>query len=156
MVVPSFRGASDDSRRSMEAPDAVAIIQGKVDSAGGGGGGRGGPAAQQPAQGDEEIGAEEEEQEAVTLIADAVWDWASREDIDPVDRQRLVHVDVPEAGPEVVDEIARLLARHTGTDEVLLHFRIQGTEVTVQVGARFRVAGGRALKTDLDSHFQRE
>ena len=105
---------------------------------------------------DEELDAEEEEQEVVTLIADAVWDWANRHDIDPVDRQRLVHVDVPEGGPEVVEEIARLLARHAGTDEVQLHFRVQGSEVTVQVGERFRVAAGAALKTDLDSHFQRE
>jgi hypothetical protein len=73
-----------------------------------------------------------------------------------VDRQRLVHVDVPEGGPEVVEEIARLLARHAGSDEVQLHFRVQGSEVTVQVGERFRVAAGVALKTDLDSHFQRE
>jgi hypothetical protein len=39
---------------------------------------------------------------------------------------------------------------------VLLHFRVQGSEVTVQVGERFRVAGGLALKTDLDTHFQQE
>jgi DNA polymerase III alpha subunit len=148
-----FPRAYDDFRRSMEEPDAVVIIQGKVDAARGGT--RSGPPAPQ-GQVDEELDAEEEEQEAVTLIADAVWDWASRQDIDPVDRQRLVHVDVPEGGPEVVEEIARLLARHSGSDEVQLHFRVQGSEVTVQVGERFRVAAGIALKTDLDSHFQRE
>jgi DNA polymerase-3 subunit alpha len=151
--VTFFPRAYDDFRRSMEEPDAVVIIQGKVDAARGGGG----RSAAAPGQGDEELDAgEDEEQEAVTLIADAVWDWASRGDIDPVDRQRLVHVDVPEGGPEVVEEIARLLARHAGSDEVQLHFRVQGSEVTVQVGERFRVAAGVALKTDLDSHFQRE
>ncbi len=151
--VTFFPRAYDDFRRSMEEPDAVVIIQGKVDAARGGGSSRGTP---QPA-GDEELEAsEEEEQEAVTLIADAVWDWGSRADIEPPDRQRLVHVDVPEGGPEVVDEIARLLARHTGSDEVQLHFQVQGNEVTVQVGERFRVAAGLALKTDLDSYFQRE
>jgi hypothetical protein len=132
----------------------VVIIQGKVDAARGGGAR---PGAQQGG-GDEELEAssEEEEQEAVTLIADAVWDWANRQDIDPADRQRLVHVDVPEGGPEVVEDIARVLARHSGSDEVQLHFRVQGSEVTVQVGERFRVAAGVALKTDLDTHFQRE
>ena len=152
--VTFFPRAYDDFRRSMEEPDAVVIIQGKVDAARGGGGRAGAGAPQ--AQVDEELDAEEEEQEAVTLIADAVWDWASRQHVDPVDRQRLVHVDVPEGGPEVVDEIARVLARHAGSDEVQLHFRVQGSEVTVQVGERFRVAAGVALKTDLDSHFQRE
>jgi DNA polymerase-3 subunit alpha len=152
--VTFFPRAYDDFRRSMEEPDAVVIIQGKVDAARGGGNRSGPPAPQ--GQVDEELDAEEEEQEAVTLIADAVWDWANRQDIDPVDRQRLVHVDVPEGGPEVVEEIARLLARHSGSDEVQLHFRVQGSEVTVQVGERFRVAAGIALKTDLDSHFQRE
>jgi DNA polymerase III subunit alpha len=148
--VTFFPRAYDDFRRSMEAPDAVVIIQGKVDTARGGG--RGTPA---PAGDAEEVEAEEEEQEAVTLIADAVWDWAHRGDIEPLARQRLVHVDVPEGGPEVVEEIARLLARHSGADEVLLHFRVHDSEVTVQVGERFRVAG-LALKTDLDTHFQRE
>jgi DNA polymerase-3 subunit alpha len=151
--VTFFPRAYDDFRRSMEEPDAVVIIQGKVDAARGGGAR---PGAQQGA-GDEELEAsDDEEQEAVTLIADAVWDWANRQDIDPADRQRLVHVDVPEGGPEVVDDIARVLARHSGADEVQLHFRVQGSEVTVQVGERFRVAAGVALKTDLDTHFQRE
>ncbi len=149
--VTFFPRAYDDFRRSMEQPDAVVVIQGKVDTARGGGGGRGAPAPV-----DEELEAEEEEPEAVTLIADAVWDWAHRGDIEPLERQRLVHVEVPEGGPEVVDEIARLLARHAGADEVLLHFRVQGSEVTVQVGERFRVAGGPALKADLDGHFHRE
>jgi DNA polymerase III subunit alpha len=153
--VTFFPRAYDDFRGSMESPDAVVIIQGKVDAARGGGARAGGQQGQ--VQGDEELDAgEEEEQEAVTLIADAVWDWASRHDVDPSDRQRLVHVDVPEGGPEVVDEIARLLARHSGQDLVQLHFRVQGSEVTVQVGERFRVAAGTALKTDLDTHFQRE
>jgi DNA polymerase III subunit alpha len=153
--VTFFPRAYDDFRRFMEEPDAVVIIQGKVDAARGGGGNRGGGA---PAAGDEELdtASEEEEQEAVTLIADAVWDWAHRKDIEPLERQRLVHVDVPDGGPEVVDDIARLLARHAGGDDVLLHFRVHGSEVTVQVGERFRVSGGPALKSDLDGHFQRE
>jgi DNA polymerase III subunit alpha len=152
LEVTFFPRAYDDFRRFMEEPDAVVIIQGKVDAARGGGAVRSTP----PAGGDEELDAGEEEQEAVTLIADAVWDWAHRQDIEPLERQRLVHVDVPEGGPEVIDEIARLLARHAGADDVLLHFRVQGSEVTVQVGERFRVAGGLALKTDLDAHFQQE
>jgi DNA polymerase-3 subunit alpha len=152
--VTFFPRAYDDFRRSMEEPDAVVIIQGKVDSARGGGG-RGGAAGGQGG-GDEELEAEEEEQEAVTLIADAVWEWARREDIEPIERQRVVHVEVPESGPEVVEDLARVLRRHAGPDEVFLHFHVQGDEVTIQVGERFRVAAGMALKTDLDTHFQRQ
>ncbi len=149
--VTFFPRAYDDFRRCMEEPDAVVVIQGKVDTARGGGG------RQAPSAGyDEELDAEEEEQEAVTLIAEAVWDWEHRADIEPLERQRLVHVDVPECGPEVVDELVTLLARHTGADDVLLHFKVHGTEVTVQVGERFRVSAGIALKTDLDTHFGRE
>ena len=94
--VTFFPRAYDDFRRFMEQPDAVVIIQGKVDTARGGGR----PAASQAV--DEELDAEEEEQEAVTLIADAVWDWSRREDIEPLERQRMVHVEVPDAGPDVV------------------------------------------------------
>jgi hypothetical protein len=38
----------------------------------------------------------------------------------------------------------------------MLHFPVQGKLVTLQVGERFRVAAGPALKSDLDAHFGRE
>ena len=65
-------------------------------------------------------------------------------------------MDVPECGPEMVDELAAVLARHSGDDDVLLHFRVHGLQVTVQVGDRFRVTAGMALKSALDSHFGQE
>src|SRR5258708_155088 len=112
--VTFFPRAYDDFRRFMEVPDPIVIIQGKVDAARGGGGGRGAPA---PAAVDEELDAETEEQEAVTLIADAVWDWAHREDIDPVERQRLVHGDVPEGGPDIVEPVAGPPPPHAGAED---------------------------------------
>jgi hypothetical protein len=33
---------------------------------------------------------------------------------------------------------------------------VQGAEVVIQVGERFRVSAGQALKADLDAHFDRE
>jgi DNA polymerase-3 subunit alpha len=150
--VTFFPRAYDDFRQAMEAPDAVVLIQGKVDPARNGGAGR--PAA--PPSEEDDYGPGEEEAEAVTLIADAVWDWAHREESSPLDRQKEVHIDIPDRGPEVVDELMTLLARHSGSDDVFIHFRVNDNQVTVQVGERFRVAAGQALKDELDAHFKRE
>jgi hypothetical protein len=73
-----------------------------------------------------------------------------------VERQQTAHVTVPDGGADVVDRLALVLARHPGSDDVLLHFRVQGKEVTIQVGERFRVTAGPALKEDLDAQFGRE
>jgi len=150
--VTFFPRAYDDFRQAMEAPDAVVLIQGKVDPARNGGAGR--PAA--PPAEEDDYGPGEEEAEAVTLIADAVWDWAHRGESSPLDRQKEVHIDIPDRGPEVVDELMTLLARHSGSDDVFIHFRVNDNQVTVQVGERFRVAAGQALKDELDAHFKRE
>ena len=136
--------------RTLFEPDQVVVIQGKFDAARPAGSARGGPAA--PV--DEELDTEEEV-EAAVVLAEAVWAWDDPE-CAPVERQKTAHVDVPECGPEVVDELLTLLARHPGQDEVLLHFRVGASEVTVQVGESFRVSAGPALKNDLDAHFQRE
>ena len=151
--VTFFPRAYDDFRRAMEGPDAVVIIHGKVDTARTGGTSR--PTA--PAAEEEDLDAAgEEEPEAITLIAEAVWDWAHRDECEPLERQRIVHIDVPECGPEVVDELMALLVRHSGSDDVMIHFQIQGKQVTVQVGERFRVTASQALKEAVDAHFQRE
>jgi hypothetical protein len=55
-----------------------------------------------------------------------------------------------------MDNLASVLARHPGAGDVLVHFRVRGTEVTIQVGERFRVLAGPSLKTDLDSLFGEE
>jgi DNA polymerase III subunit alpha len=150
--VTFFPRTYDDFRPVMEAPDAVVLIQGKVDPARNGGANR----AAAPTSDDDDYAAGEEEPEAVTLIAEAVWDWAHRAECEPVERQKEVHIDVPECGPEVVDELMTLLARHSGGDDVFIHFRVQGNQVTIQVGERFKVAAGQALKDELDAHFQRK
>src|SRR5207247_1854899 len=58
----------------------------------------------------------------------------------------------PAAGQE---QVAALIARHPGEDDVLLHLQAGGSEVTMQVGERFRVASGPALTADLEAPFQR-
>jgi hypothetical protein len=66
-----------------------------------------------------------------------------------------VHIDVPGDDPSLVDEIAAVLVRHPGSDDVLLHFEISGCEVVVMAGERFRVAAGTALMADLDALLNR-
>src|SRR5499427_8922528 len=150
--VTFFPRTYDDFRPVMEVPDAVVLIQGKVDPARNGGANR----TAAPTSEDDDYAAGEEEPEAVTLIAEAVWDWAHRAECEPLERHKEVHIDVPECGPEVVDELMTLLARHSGSDDVFIHFRVHGNRVTIQVGERFRVAAGQALKDELDAHFQRK
>jgi DNA polymerase-3 subunit alpha len=134
-------------RDRLDEPDRVIVVQGRVEAAR--------PAANsRAATVDEELDAEEET-EQVAVVAEAAWAWDDPECV-PVERQQTAHVDVPESGLEVVEQLAAVLARHPGPDEVMLHFHVQGKQVTLQVGERFRVAAGLALKGDLDAHFGRE
>ena len=66
-----------------------------------------------------------------------------------------VYIVVPSNDPRFVDEIAAVLSRHPGPDEVLLHFEVNGHEVVMQAGERWRVAAGPALQADLEACLQR-
>jgi DNA polymerase III alpha subunit len=135
-------------RDRLDEPDRVIVVQGRVEPA------RSSSTNRGPAAVDEELDAEEET-EQVAVVAEAAWAWDDPECV-PVERQQTAHVDVPEGGEDIVDQIATLLARHPGPDEVMLHFQVQGKQVTLQVGERFRVAAGPSLKSALDAHFGRE
>jgi DNA polymerase-3 subunit alpha len=151
MELTLFPRAYDQYRRLFE-PDQVVVVQGRVDTARQNGSRNGAAAG---AAGDEEL-AGEEEPESAAVIVEAAWAWDDPER-SVVERQRVAHVEVPEhSGAEVVDQLASLLARHPGSDLVLLHFRVGANLVTVQAGERFQVAAGPALKGDLDAHFGRE
>jgi DNA polymerase-3 subunit alpha len=148
--VTLFPRAYEQFRHLFE-PDTVVVVQGKVEPARPGGRSR--PSS--PAI-DEELDTEEEEVEQAAIIAEAAWAWDDPE-CAPVRRQQTTHVDVPGgADPGVVDQLASVLTRHPGSEDVLVHFQLRGTEVTVQVGERFRVAAGPPLKEDLDSLFGQE
>jgi DNA polymerase I len=68
---------------------------------------------------------------------------------------RALHIDVFSDDPRLLDELAAVLARHPGPDEVLLHFEIDGSEVVMQAGERFRVAAGPALVAELKACLER-
>jgi DNA polymerase-3 subunit alpha len=138
--------AAYEQYRELFQPDRVVVIQGKVDAARGGGPRNGGA---QPRD-DEGDGVEEVEQ--ATVLVDMAWAYDDPECV-PVERQRQLHIDVPESGPDVVDDLLEIFSRHPGGDDVQLHFQVNGRKVTVKVGDRFRVSAGPALKDALDSHF---
>jgi hypothetical protein len=68
----------------------------------------------------------------------------------------MLHIDLPGDDPLDVDQIADVLARHPGPDEVLLHIVSGDRLVTMQVGDRFRVVASPAVKAELDACFGRE
>src|SRR5215472_7185990 len=85
--VTFFPRAHDDFRRAMEGPDAVVIINGKVDTARTGRTPAGVASARRGGPGR----CSEEEPEAITLIAEGVWDWAHREECEPLEGQPRLH-----------------------------------------------------------------
>ena len=148
--VTLFPRAYEQFRHLFE-PDAVVVVQGKVEAARPGGRSRGtAPAI------DEELDPEEEEVEQAAIIAEAAWVWDDPE-CAPVERQQTTHVDLPGAVENgQLDQLAAVLARHPGSGEVIIHFNVRGAEVSIQVGERFRVSAGQSLKEDLDALFGRE
>lgn len=143
--VTLFPRVFEEYRRLFE-PDRVVVVQGRVEAA------RAGVrTAAAPSLGlEDELEPEEEVAERAAVIAEAAWAWDDPE-CAPLERLRTVHVDVPaHCGPEVVDQLASVLAGHPGRDEVLLHFRIGDSRVTLAVGDRFHVSAGPALQADLD------
>jgi len=68
----------------------------------------------------------------------------------------MLHIDVPGDDPQAIEQIAAVLARHPGSDEVQLHIVSGDRVVTMEVGERFRVTAGPAVKAELDACFGRE
>jgi DNA polymerase I-like protein with 3'-5' exonuclease and polymerase domains len=68
----------------------------------------------------------------------------------------MLHIDVPGGDPRAIDQIAEVLPRHPGSDEVQLHIVSGDRVVTMEVGERFRVTAGPAVKAELDACFGRE
>ncbi|HXM54687.1 MAG TPA: bifunctional 3'-5' exonuclease/DNA polymerase [Candidatus Dormibacteraeota bacterium] len=64
-------------------------------------------------------------------------------------------IHVPGNDPGLLDDVAAVLARHPGTEPVLLHLEAAGCEVTMLAGERFRVTAGPALAADLEACFER-
>ncbi|GAC1654559.1 MAG: DNA polymerase III subunit alpha [Candidatus Dormibacteraceae bacterium] len=132
--------------RSLFATDAMIVVAGKVEVRTAGGAGR----TQPPPAFDEE--AEVEEVERASIVADQAWAWDDPE-CAPVARRHVVHLTLPDGVRVAMDELADLLSRHRGPDELVLHLRVAGHEVVIAPGDRYHVAAGPALTAELDQLF---
>ncbi|HYM96580.1 MAG TPA: DNA polymerase III subunit alpha, partial [Candidatus Sulfotelmatobacter sp.] len=127
--------------RLLFEPDKVLVVQGKVDARAGstratGSGG---------APVDPEL---EAEVETASVVADMAWLWDDPECV-PVSRRQLVHVRMPNTDSALAERLEAVLARHPGTDEVVLHVVVGTREVIVNAD-RYHVLAGPALAADID------
>ena len=130
--------------RQLMEPERIVVIAGKVDSRAGNT--RNAPPAE---GGDDDLEAVEAAERA-SLVADVIWAWDDPE-CAPVERRQKVHVDLEGEDSGAIDRLLQVISRHPGEDEVFLHIRVGGREVTVSTGDRYHVAAGPALKAELDT-----
>jgi DNA polymerase-3 subunit alpha len=131
-----------EQTRLLFEPDKVVVVAGKVDARAGNtrATGAGGAPPLEP-----EL---EPEVETASVVADMVWLWDDPECL-PVARRQLVHVRIPRGDEALVERLEAVLARHPGTDEVVLHVVVGSREVIVQAD-RYHVLAGPALAADID------
>jgi DNA polymerase-3 subunit alpha len=131
-----------EQTRLLFEPDKVVVVQGKVDARAGStraSGASGGPPA------DPEM---EAEVETASVVADMAWLWDDPECV-PVARRQLVHVRIPNSDAGLAERLEAVLARHPGTDEVVLHVVVGSREVIVNAD-RYHVLAGPALAAEID------
>jgi DNA polymerase-3 subunit alpha len=130
-----------EQTRLLFEPDKVVVVQGKVDARAGST--RANGAAASPA--DPEM---ETEVETASVVADMAWLWDDPDCV-PVARRQLVHVRIPSSEAGLADRLEAVLARHPGTDEVVLHVVVGSREVIVNAD-RYHVLAGPALAAEID------
>jgi DNA polymerase-3 subunit alpha len=131
-----------EQTRLLFEPDKVVVVAGKVDARAGSTRATGAAAA---ASVDPEL---EPDVEVASIVADMAWLWDDPECL-PVSRRQLVHVRLPSGDAGLAERLETVLARHPGTDEVVLHVVVGSREVTVQAD-RYHVLAGPALAAEID------
>jgi DNA polymerase-3 subunit alpha len=130
-----------EQTRLLFEPDKVLVVQGKVDARAGST--RASGAAASPVE--PEI---EAEVETASVVADMAWLWDDPDCV-PVSRRQLVHVRIPSSDAGLAEQLEAVLARHPGTDEVVLHVVVGSREVVVNAD-RYHVLAGPALAAEID------
>jgi DNA polymerase-3 subunit alpha len=128
--------------RLLFEPDKVLVVQGKVDARAGStrASGSSGGAPPEPDM--------EPDVETASVVADMAWLWDDPECV-PVARQQLVHVRIPSSDAGLAERLEAVLARHPGTDQVVLHVVVGSREVIVNAD-RYHVLAGPALTGEID------
>jgi hypothetical protein len=90
----------------------------------------------------------EPEVEVASIVAEMAWLWDDPECV-PMSRRRLVHVKIPSDDAGLAERLEAVLARHPGSDEVVLHVVVGSREVTVHAD-RYHVLAGPALAAEID------
>jgi DNA polymerase III subunit alpha len=130
-----------EETRLLFEPDKVVVVAGKVDARAGSARATG--ASSSPVEPEMEA-----EVETASVVADMAWLWDDPECL-PVARRQLLHVRVPNGDDGLAERLEAVLARHPGSDEVVLHVLVGSREVTVHAG-RYHVQAGAALEAELD------
>jgi DNA polymerase-3 subunit alpha len=128
--------------RLLFEPDKVVVVQGKVDARAGSTRATGSASAP-PVE--PEI---ESEIEVASVVADLAWLWDDPACL-PVTRRQLLHVRLAGGDPVLAERLEAVLAKHPGTDEVVLHVVVGSREVTVHAD-RYHVLAGPALSAEID------
>ena len=128
--------------RLLFEPDKVVVVQGKVDARAGSTRATG-SASTPPLE--PEI---ESEVEVASVVADMAWLWDDPACL-PVTRRQLLHVRLAGGDSVLAERLEAVLARHPGTDEVVLHVVVGSREVTVHAD-RYHVLAGPVLAAEID------
>ncbi|HZQ49747.1 MAG TPA: DNA polymerase III subunit alpha [Candidatus Dormibacteraeota bacterium] len=127
--------------RLLFEPDKVLVVLGKVDARAGSTRATGAAASAV----DPEI---EAEVEVASVVADAAWLWDDPDCL-PVARHQLLHVRLAGGDPTLAERLEGVLAKHPGSDEVVLHVVVGAREVVVHAD-RYHVLAGPALSAEID------
>jgi DNA polymerase III subunit alpha len=130
-----------EQTRLLFEPDKVVVVQGKVDARAGSTRATG--AAASPVEPEMEA-----EVETASVVAEAAWLWDDPDCV-PVLRRQLVHVRLPSSDTGLAERLESVLARHPGTDEVVLHVVVGSREVVVN-SDRYHVLAGPALVSEIE------
>jgi len=127
--------------RLLFEPDRVVVVAGKVDARAGSTRATGASASPVEPEMEAEV-------ETASVVADMAWLWDDPECL-PVARRQLLHVQLPRGDSGLAERLEAVLARHPGSDEVVLHVVVGSREVTVHAD-RYHVQAGAALAAELD------
>src|SRR5438046_6656800 len=131
-----------EQTRLLFEPDKVVVVQGKVDARAGSTratGSASAPPLEPEIESEVEVGAG---------VADMAWLWDDPACL-PVTRRQLLHVRLAGGDSVLAERLEAVLARHPGTDEVVLHVVVGSREVTVHAD-RYHVLAGPVLAAEID------